>query len=45
MPQIADQFLNIEKVVELGMGVQADFENLNVEDLTRNINDVVTNTR
>lgn len=45
MPQIADQLTNIERVVELGMGVQVDFNNLNKEDLKRTILDVITNTR
>lgn len=45
MPQIADQTPNVERVVELGMGVLADFENLNKDDLKRIILDVATNTR
>lgn len=45
MPQIADQLTNIERVVELGMGVLVDFNNLNKEDLKRTILEVITNTK
>lgn len=45
IPQIVDQFPNIERAVELGMGVKVDFEKLNKEDLKNTILEVVKNSR
>lgn len=45
IPQIADQMSNVNRVVELGMGLRLDLDLLEKEAFKRAILDVATNSR
>lgn len=45
IPQIADQMLNVDRFVELGMGLRIDLDSLEKQTLKELILEVTTNSR